>query len=361
MCIFAFPVEQVSNTRIAVIALPNGEQLTVYENSASTTSSNAMILPIPKGEKSPVLLDMSKHKNFWQKCESFFPQREVMAAGFGMNFGGGGGWSAKTLPVERVGSYNCTIVPSIEDISRVHQLFKLPPNIGELLAKHYANFSFLVCLFDRRASGHPIAYVSASMADGSLFVPTMHEHGHSGLQSGRKKQRGFVMAQDLEIRHARGEIIHPNVFCDNCSAMPIVGSRHKCLQCENFDLCDHCYETHKEFLGKVHNQEHVFIEYVRPKQVQQVVAIDAAEAHKQEKASNGEVLFAEFDHTLFFFNAVATSLDYSRKEEGNKMFLRSTLLLAPSLLPAEPEIRFAQKLVVNGEFPNKDYYAARIR
>ncbi|XP_073823569.1 protein ref(2)P-like [Musca autumnalis] len=38
--------------------------------------------------------------------------------------------------------------------------------------------------------------------------------------------------------------IHLNVECDSCLMAPIVGFRYKCIQCPNYDLCQHCEAKH---------------------------------------------------------------------------------------------------------------------
>ncbi|GMI19249.1 hypothetical protein TeGR_g12953, partial [Tetraparma gracilis] len=37
--------------------------------------------------------------------------------------------------------------------------------------------------------------------------------------------------------------VHLNVTCDGCQCSPIRGPRHKCDQCEDFDLCASCYRN----------------------------------------------------------------------------------------------------------------------
>lgn len=51
------------------------------------------------------------------------------------------------------------------------------------------------------------------------------------------------------------ELYHEGVECDNCEITPIVGLRFKCMDCEDFDLCEKCYGekghftlAHKRFL-----------------------------------------------------------------------------------------------------------------
>ncbi|ODM92659.1 ZZ-type zinc finger-containing protein P35G2.11c [Orchesella cincta] len=35
-------------------------------------------------------------------------------------------------------------------------------------------------------------------------------------------------------------VVHPRITCDGCRQKPIVGKRHKCLQCLDYDLCENC-------------------------------------------------------------------------------------------------------------------------
>jgi hypothetical protein len=51
------------------------------------------------------------------------------------------------------------------------------------------------------------------------------------------------------------ELYHKGVACDNCGITPIVGMRFKCVECEDFDLCEKCFGknghftlAHKRFL-----------------------------------------------------------------------------------------------------------------
>lgn len=177
MCIFAFPVIKVSNTRIAVRPIGSTGQLTVYENQASTMGRNAMILPVPGGVCN--LIDMTKFPRFWDECESIFPQQNI-GHGASFSFGGGFGVAKEYIPVQRVGKYRCSFAASLEEVNRIDpNVFTLPPNIETMLKAQYPmGFGFLVCLFDGNVS-HPIAYTHTRNGS-DLFIPTMHEHGSGG-------------------------------------------------------------------------------------------------------------------------------------------------------------------------------------
>ncbi|KAF9283773.1 hypothetical protein BGZ68_005098 [Mortierella alpina] len=55
------------------------------------------------------------------------------------------------------------------------------------------------------------------------------------------------------------EVVHQNVFCDNC-LLTIRGVRHKCKDCDNFDLCQNCLgpAAHK------HHPHHTFRAIEKP-------------------------------------------------------------------------------------------------
>lgn len=53
--------------------------------------------------------------------------------------------------------------------------------------------------------------------------------------------------------------VHRNIVCDGCDA-EIVGMRHKCLQCPDFDLCSKCMATPN--IRASHG--HAFFEIERP-------------------------------------------------------------------------------------------------
>jgi hypothetical protein len=169
MCLFTEPA-RVSNTRILVAALPDSKQLTVYENQATSETQNAMILPVPWGPGGVQMLDLSAYPTIWEDCERYFP---VYNDWWGEDEEGDG---EDTLPVQKVGGYNVTVVPSHGDLSRVDPAaFTLPVALGALLEQHYATgFGFIVCRFMGAVGLHPIGYISH--ADSLFFIPTRHEH-----------------------------------------------------------------------------------------------------------------------------------------------------------------------------------------
>ena len=41
-------------------------------------------------------------------------------------------------------------------------------------------------------------------------------------------------------------VIHNGIKCEHCQRMPIVGHRHKCPKCLNYNLCENCEELNSE-------------------------------------------------------------------------------------------------------------------
>ncbi|XP_052285967.1 uncharacterized protein LOC127881852 isoform X3 [Dreissena polymorpha] len=52
----------------------------------------------------------------------------------------------------------------------------------------------------------------------------------------------------------RAGVVHKNVTCDVCTMSPIVGTRLKCRECANYDMCSACFEDHR----MVHDLSHSF-------------------------------------------------------------------------------------------------------
>jgi hypothetical protein len=184
MCIFNSEVIRVSNTQILVTHSTDGKrQLTVYSNKVNTAGGNAMILPVPKGGRAASVRfhDLSAYPNLFEDCAKCFAAARVSKGALG--------WGAltdsyelsnSTLRVHDVGSYRASIVPTLDDFSRLDaSVFSLSPAIGDVLRQSYGSeFEFIVCQLQSGSHEyHPFAY-SHDVSGSALFVPTLHEHGH---------------------------------------------------------------------------------------------------------------------------------------------------------------------------------------
>lgn len=60
--------------------------------------------------------------------------------------------------------------------------------------------------------------------------------------------------------------LHHHILCDSChphdDAEQIVGTRYKCMDCENFDLCEQCYRSKASIFG--HVPSHVMLSIPEP-------------------------------------------------------------------------------------------------
>jgi len=359
MCIFNGNVIRVANTQILVLPLPGGRQLTVYSNTVETDSPNAMILPVPKGEVPVVPCDTSKYTEVFRDCEALFPrEREDYAFG---SFGAGFGGSAKSasLPVQRVGGYDVSIVHELEDFARLSAAhFVVPANIQQILTQNYGvGFSFVVCRFDKKVQAHPIAYVSNRLPSGRLFIPTRHAHGTP------------------ETPNA-GVAMHQGVWCDICRTSPIVGTRWKCAHCADFDLCDTCYTNQRQ----QHPVEHLFYHMPAPVVASKkdpimrprgydgrnpIVALGLGDSVGFRFVSN---VVDEWDHTIYVANGQFTcapscydsckTITAPPNMQTSQINVSLSGILGFNLGP-ESGIKHLTKVTISGRgYGNRDYEAA---
>ena len=62
------------------------------------------------------------------------------------------------------------------------------------------------------------------------------------------KHNQNIFFDNLDHNDEQEENIHRGIECDGCGMNPIHGQMFKCLECPDYDICEHCYnnETHKE-------------------------------------------------------------------------------------------------------------------
>ena len=218
MCVIQGEVSSVSNTKILVAKCFDSEdggkrQLTVYQNKVGFKKPQtphapmpAMILPFPNpatlsSRADPVeFVDMTTMKSILSRLETdLFPPPRTFSRGFVNLSDSTNGSPPSPLEVKRVGSYQCSVATSLDDIVRIDpSVFQVSESVCAFLRTHYPqNFGFVICRpaaeycgVEEGGGGHsfePIAFVHPRILfqgipqnkDG-LFVPTMHYHDHHG-------------------------------------------------------------------------------------------------------------------------------------------------------------------------------------
>ena len=53
-----------------------------------------------------------------------------------------------------------------------------------------------------------------------------------------------LITQKSKIQKSKYNIVHNDVKCQICGTCPIVGIRYKCLECNDYDLCEYCEGVH---------------------------------------------------------------------------------------------------------------------
>jgi hypothetical protein len=180
VCIFSGPVRHVANTRIFARLSRNSGQCLVYSMQYEAQQDLAMILPLPvalpAAQASIRFLNLISYSRFFDDLDSGFPQPAMPAAAGGVPPAPGS--SRGFLPIEVVGDFVATFVPTLADFRRVDPQFKLPLWVwGQIPI--YQDYGFAVFQLRARQAPtkvHPMALVFRTRMPKALFLPTVHIH-----------------------------------------------------------------------------------------------------------------------------------------------------------------------------------------
>ena len=179
MCIFAGPVQSVTNTNLFARLTGEGTQLLAYQMNYVTANENAMILPIPVAtpsrEDSLRFISLKGYDQFFRHLDSAFPvprpliRNRVDSPSRASN-------SIPKLKVEEVGDFVASFVPTMDDFSRLDQRFVIPKSSWDKIPR-YSDYGFAVFqLKSLRGKPHPMAFEFETRLEDEVFFPTVHIH-----------------------------------------------------------------------------------------------------------------------------------------------------------------------------------------
>jgi hypothetical protein len=179
MCCFSQPVISVSATNIFARPANEGRQFLVYSMTLNAEKELAMVLPLPvkrgTDEQDVSFIDLSGYPEFFDDLDKGFP---VPDSG-GWHFGCAATRSvtaAAPLKVVRVGNFEASFVPTLQDFARLDERFRISDAAWEKLPR-YTDYGFAVFkLASGEAKIHPMALSFPRRNPKSLFFPTVHIH-----------------------------------------------------------------------------------------------------------------------------------------------------------------------------------------
>lgn len=181
MCCFSGVVESVTNTRIFARLTGKGSQFVVYQMRWKAAKPVAMILPVPiiQGKPDAVrFVSLKEYAHFFEDLNKGFPVEPPTRAG-------ADGRKALSkpaepaLPLEEVGDFVASFVPTLADFARLDPRFVLPAEVWDQVPS-YRRYGFAVfqlkAAAKNGASVHPMAFEFDTRMHNSLFFPTLHIH-----------------------------------------------------------------------------------------------------------------------------------------------------------------------------------------
>ncbi|PRP82315.1 hypothetical protein PROFUN_10387 [Planoprotostelium fungivorum] len=88
--------------------------------------------------------------------------------------------------------------------------------------------------------------------------PLIERVAEVAMENGFNPETVIDQLASISIEREEPLPVH-SAWCDHCNAR-IAGTRYKCLQCPDFDLCQRCLNTNRD----LHDAEHDFLHILRP-------------------------------------------------------------------------------------------------
>lgn len=166
------------DTRIFARPAPGGRQVLIYEMKLASAEPVAMVLPIPApsgcAEDAVRFVSLEAYPDLFDDLEKAFPRPEPTR----------GLWReyAQALPVQEVGAFVASFVPSLADFDRIDPQFRMSPTLFEWVPE-YDGWGYVVFQLQVPAHElvrvHPMAFEFPTRHPDRLFFPTLHIHDGS--------------------------------------------------------------------------------------------------------------------------------------------------------------------------------------
>lgn len=174
MCIMCDEA-RVFGTKIFSRLSRRGENVLLYQMGVESKHELAMVLPISRREGGRFkFVDFTGYSRIFEQLEKLFPDLSDGDDLFGgLTLAAG---PESPLPVEKIGSFDASFVPTLADFDRVDARFRLKPGIWEKLPA-YQSWSFAVFQLRKgRHKVHPMGLAFETRFTGKCFFPTVHVH-----------------------------------------------------------------------------------------------------------------------------------------------------------------------------------------
>jgi hypothetical protein len=174
MCCFAGHVSGVSGTDIFARVTDDREYI-VYQMTFTAEDQTAMILPVPVApgatEAAVTFVALDDYPEFFRDLEAEFKRIVAQLKLLG------GSLQRDALTVQRVGAFEASFVPDLEQFDRLDPRFRIPRHVWKALPA-YESFGFVVFKLQpgTHVNVHPLAFSFVTRDPATLFFPTLHIH-----------------------------------------------------------------------------------------------------------------------------------------------------------------------------------------